>query len=277
MKAEESLIDKSDIFITPFVQLNAVLGGGIPSRKIVEVSGSYSVGKSTLALQLVAAAQKEKKPCLYADSEFSFTTDYAKIMGVDCKALDLVQEQYAEACLDALEAWATKHKNGIMVLDSIGALLPREEAEKGAEGRSIGLQARLIGSFTRRIVPILALKNHTLIVLNHTFTDLNSGKLKTSGGAKLEYAKSIWITLKRSYGKAPKRGADGLKSIIYIEVECRKNKTAATEGMKAEMELGTGNGFATQPIIFPQKKRGRPAKEVPLADIEKAAAHITNK
>lgn len=259
MKADESVLDKSDIFVTPFPLLNGVLGGGLPSRKIVEVSGSYSVGKSTLALQLIAAAQKEKKACLYCDSEFSFTTEYASIMGVDCKSLDLIQEQYAETCLDGLEEWAEKHKNGLMVLDSIGALLPKEEAEKGAEGRSIGLQARLIGSFTRRIVPILALKNHTLIVLNHTFTDLNSGKLKTSGGAKLEYAKSIWLTLKRAYGKAPKRASDGLKSVIYIEIECRKNKTAPTEGMKAEMELAQGNGFATIPLIFAPKKRGRPS------------------
>jgi len=260
MKADESVFDKSDILATPFPALNKILAGGLPSRKITEISGSYSVGKSTLALQLVAEAQKQKKPTLYCDSEFSFTTDYAKVMGVDCKELDLVQEQYAEMMLDALEAWAAKHKNGLIVLDSIGALLPREEAEKGAEGRSIGLQARLIGSFTRRIVPILALKNHTLIVLNHTFTDLNTGRLKTSGGAKLEYAKSIWLTLKTSYGKAAKRSSDGLKTLKFIEVEVRKNKVATTEGMKADLELLPGTGFATIPMVFSPKKRGRPAK-----------------
>jgi recombination protein RecA len=258
MKAHENPLDKFDLIQTPFPMLNTILGGGLPSKKIVEVSGQAAVGKSTLALQLTAEYQRQKKPCLWADSEFSFTTDYAKIMGIDTHELDLVQEQFAEAMLDAIEKWATSHQNGLVVLDSIGALLPREEAEKGAEGRSIGLQARLIGSFTRRIVPILALKNNTLIVLNHTFTDLNTGRLKTSGGAKLEYAKSLWLTLKRSYGKAPKRGSDGLKSVIFIECEVRKNKTAPTEGMKADIELQQGHGFATQPIIFPVKKRGRP-------------------
>ncbi len=262
MKASESEFNKFDVMETPFVSLNKILGGGLPSRKITEVSGSYSVGKSTLALQLVAQAQKNKKPTLYCDSEFSFTTEYAQAMGVDCKELDLVQEQYAEAMLDALEAWATKHKNGLIVLDSIGALLPREEAEKGAEGRSIGLQARLIGSFTRRMVPILALRNHTLIVLNHTFTDLNTGRLKTSGGAKLEYAKSIWLTLKTSYGKAAKRNGEGLKTLKFIEVEVRKNKVAPTEGMKTDIELEPGKGFATQPIVFPVKKRGPKPKVV---------------
>ena len=264
MKATDSPL-KPDIIATPFSLLNEVLGGGLPSKKIIEISGQASVGKSTLALQLIAEYQRLKKPALWTDSELSFTPDYAKIMGVDCKELDLiVQDTYAEALLDGLEEWAGKHKNGIIVLDSIGNLLPREEAEKGAEGRSIGLQARMIGSFTRRISPILANKNHTLIVINHTFTDLNTGRLKTSGGAKLEYSKSIWLTLKRSFGIVPKRSANGLKTVITIEVEVRKNKVSATEGMKANIVLQQGAGFATVPLVFPPKRRGRPPRVSPL-------------
>lgn len=261
MKASESDTDKYDVIKTGFEGLDTILGiGGIGTKKITEISGIWSVGKSTLALQVVASAQKDKRPCIYLDSEFSFSADYAKTLGVDCEQLDLVQEQFAEATLDALEEWATKHKNGVIVLDSIGALLPREEAEKGAEGRSIGLQARLIGSFTRRIVPILALRNHALIVLNHSFTDLQSGRLKTSGGAKLEYAKSVWLTLKRSYGKPSKRASNGHKTVLYIEAEVRKNKLAATEGMKTELEMTPGSGFATMFLPLPPTKRGRPAK-----------------
>src|SRR3990167_94241 len=264
MKSTESTLNQFDTIATPFPRLNEILGGGIPSKKIVEISGQASVGKSPLALQLVAEYQRLKKPALWCDSELSFTTDYAKIMGVDCKELDLIiQDTYAEAVLDDLEEWAGKHKNGIIVLDSIGNLLAREEAEKGAEGRSIGLQARMIGSFTRRISPMLANRNHTLVVLNHTFTDLNTGRLKTSGGMKLEYSKSLWLTLKRSFGKTPKRSANGLKTVITIEVEVRKNKTSPTEGMKCEIELLQGKGFATVPIVFPVRKRGRPPKRVP--------------
>ena len=253
MKASD-YIDKIEVIETPFPLLGGILGGGIPSKKITEISGAWSVGKSTLALQIIAGAQR-KKNCLWVDSEFSFSKEYAKKLRVDIKELDLEQNQYAEENLDALELWAEKHKNGIIVLDSIGALLPREEAEKGADGRSIGLQARLIGSFTRRIIPILSLKNHALIILNHSFTDLNSGRLKTSGGAKLEYAKSIWITLKRSFGKNPKRRSDGKKTVLYLEAEVRKNKVAPTEGMKCELEMIPGEGFQTEPI--PPTKRGR--------------------
>lgn len=256
MKAEESTLDTFDVIQTPFPLLNTILGGGVPTKKIFEVSGQWSVGKSTLALQIIGGAQKEKRPTLFCDSEFSFSKDYATKLGVDCKLLDLEQQQFAEQTLDALEAWATKHKNGLIVLDSIGALLPREEAEKGSEGRSIGLQARLIGSFTRRIVPILALQNHALILLNHSFTDIQTGRLKTSGGEKLSYAKSIWITLKRSYGKPAKRSSDGKKTILFIEAETRKSKISPTEGMKAELVFVPGDGFVTEEPA--PKKRGRP-------------------
>jgi len=266
MKATESTSDKYDIVSTTFPALDSILGtGGIASKKITEISGIWSVGKSTLALQIIASAQKEKRPCLFCDSEFSFSTTYATTLGVNCDELELEQNQYAEETLDALEAWATKNKNGLIVLDSIGALLPQEEAEKGSGGRSIGLQARLIGSFTRRIIPILSLKNHAFIVLNHSFTDLTSGRLKTSGGAKLEYAKSVWLTLKRSYGKPAKRSGDGKKTILFLEAEVRKNKLAPTEGMKCELEIIPGEGFISKPpTLFEAKKRGRPKNETTL-------------
>lgn len=211
-------------------------------------------------MQIVASAQKDKRKCCWLDSEFSFSSSYASVLGVDCDKLELFQEQYAEETLDALEKWATDNKNGVLVLDSIGALLPTEEAEKGSAGRSIGLQARLIGSFTRRIVPILAMKNHALIVLNHSFTDLASGRLKTSGGAKLEYSKSVWITLKRSFGKPAKRTGDGKKTLLTIECEVRKNKLAPTEGMKTELSIIPGEGFVTEAPA--PKKRGRPPTRV---------------
>lgn len=170
MKANLATTDQFDIIKTSLPSLDSILGtGGIASKKITEISGIWSVGKSTLALQIIASAQREKRPCLFCDSEFSFSSTYATTLDVDCDKLDLEQKQYAEETLDALEEWATKNKNGLIVLDSIGALLPQEEAEKGSAGRSIGLQARLIGSFTRRIVPILSLKNHALIVLYRVY------------------------------------------------------------------------------------------------------------
>lgn len=261
MKAIESKYSEQGNIPTGLTALDELLGGGIALGKITEFSGSYSVGKSTLALQIIAAAQK-KHDCLYADTEFSFTIPYAEKMGIDCKKLDIVQERIAEDMLNQVEEWATNHKDALIVLDSVGGILPREEAEKGSEGRSIGLQARLIGSFCRKIVGILAENSIALVIVNHQFTDIGTGKLKSSGGAKLEYAKSNWVTLRPMFGKTVSRATDGSKKVKPIEAELRKEKGMDTiEGKKCELILVAKQGFQNE---APVNKRGRPAKGVPL-------------
>lgn len=243
IKADKSPYAELTWIPTGFSKLNNILGGGIPTRKITEISGVFSVGKSTLALQIVAQAQKQGMDCLYADTEFSFTEDYAEKLGVDIKLLDLLQERYAETVLDEIEAWAEGHKGSIIILDSIGGLLPRQEAEKGAEGKTIGGQAKLIATFCRKIAPILAINNVALIVLNHQFTDIMSGRLKTSGGAKLEYAKSIWLMLKAA-NKRIMKGEDQIG--LVIEAEIRKNKLAGTNKQTAELSMLFGEGFSAE-------------------------------
>lgn len=240
-KADKSPYAELTWIPTGFSQLNKILGGGIPTRKITEISGVFSVGKSTLALQIVAQAQRLGMDCLYADTEYSFTEDYAEKLGVDIKLLDLLQERYAETVLDEIEKWSEEHSGSLVVLDSIGGLLPRAEAEKSAEGKTIGGQAKLIATFCRKMGPILAVNNVALLVLNHQFTDIMSGRLKTSGGAKLEYAKSIWLMLKAA-NKRLMKGDDQVG--LVIEAEIRKNKLAGTNKQKAELSMLFGEGFS---------------------------------
>lgn len=225
---------------TGFQALDKILGGGIPQRKITEISGVFSVGKSTLALHIVAQAQRSGMQTLWCDSEFSFTNDYATALGVDCDELDLIQGRFAEENLDAIEAWCEEHKGALIVLDSVGGLLPRQEAEKDASGKTIGGQAKLIATFCRKMIPLLAINYNSLVVLNHQFVDLMTGKLKTSGGAKLEYAKSIWLMLRA----ANKRIMQGDQQVgLVIEAEIRKNKLAPTLKQKCELEMIFGKGF----------------------------------
>lgn len=259
MKATDSIYGKAGNIDTGLIALNELLGGGIALGKITEFSGSYGVGKSTLALQVIGNAQK-KHDCLYADTEFTFTQEYAELLGVDCKELDLLQFRLAEDSLNAIEEWATAHTNSLIVLDSVGGLLPREESEKGAEGRSIGLQARLLASFCRRIIGILAENKNALVVINHQFTDVSSGRLKSSGGEKLAYHKSFWITLKASFGKQSSRATNGSKRNKYIEAELRKEKgMTTTEGKKVDLILEMNRGFVN-PDEVTLLKRGRPTK-----------------
>lgn len=240
-KASQSPFRQIDWVSTGFPALDKILGGGAPTKKILEISGVYSVGKTTLALTIIGNAQKLGMPCLFADTEYSFGADYAETLGVDPDELDVLTERYAEECLDEIEKWADKHNNALIVLDSIGGLLVRDEAEKDSAGKVIGGQAKLIAKFCRKITPILALNNIALIVLNHQFTDLMSGKLKTSGGAKLEYAKAIWLMLR----KANKRVMQGENQVgDVIEAEIRKNKLVGTMKQSVEITLLYGSGFS---------------------------------
>lgn len=243
MKASESPYRKIQWVPTRYTQLDKILGGGIPLRRITEISGKYGVGKSTLAYAVIAAAQKEKLDTLWADTEFSFGDDYAEMNGVEPAQLDLIQEHLAEDVLDMLEEWVREHKNAVVVLDSIGGLLTKEQAEKGVGEKVIGGQAKVVATFCRKITPLLAMNNVALVVLNHEFTDLMSGRLMTSGGAKLGYHKSIWLRLVPA-SKRLMKGEEQIGEVIQAEI--RKNKLAPTMKQSVELQLIYGEGFNRQ-------------------------------
>ena len=144
------------------------------------------------------------------------------------------------------------------MIDAIGALLPREEAEKTSESRSIGLQARIIGSFCRKIVPVIDDSDTALLILNHTFIPLGQMGVASSGGKKLEFARSAWLIMSGAYGKPVKRSPDGLKTLIPMMLEVRKNKLVSNAGTKIQIDLVQGAGFVGENVAAPEKKKGRP-------------------
>lgn len=260
MKASD-LIENKDIIETPFDGVNILLGGGISCGRITELAGSWSVGKSTMAYQIIAAAQRQDRPCLLLDSERALTNSYISSLGVDPDKLDLFRARTAEEYLDNLIEWAEekKHRGGLIVIDAIGALLPREEMEKTSEAKTIGVQARILGSFSRKIIPILDDNNIALLALNHTFIPLGKMGIASSGGAKWAYARSVWLILSRKYGAPTKRDATGKKTLIPMQIEIKKNKIVSNEGIKIDIDLVAGAGFVGETILLPEpKKRGRP-------------------
>lgn len=220
--------------------VNKLLGGGIPMGKILEISGSFSVGKSTLALIMLADAQKAGKKCLWADIEYSFQNEYATRMGVNTKKLFLLRERFAESAIDEIEKFAESNKDAVIVVDAIGAMLPRSEAEKESGGKVIGGQARLVASFCRKMAPLMHENNICVIALNHSFRDIMTSALKTSGGLKLEYHKSVSLNLRKGLKKVMK-GEQRVGDVIEIEV--RKNKLAPTLSQKGELIFLYGDGF----------------------------------
>lgn len=217
--------------------------GGIPRGVITEIFGDEGIGKTSVCLQLVARAQQMGLKCLWADVEWSYSPQYAASLGVDNKKLGLIRERFAEQTLDALEEAADSGKWDLIVLDSIGGILPRAEAEKGVEGKTIGGQAGLIAKFCRKIVPSIKIKDVALVVINHQFTDIMSGKLLTSGGKKLAYHKSLSIRLKAKFGSGGLKQGD-VKVGKVVVGEVRKNKMAGTEGLEVEGQLLFGSGFS---------------------------------
>lgn len=216
--------------------------GGIPRGVITEIFGDEGIGKSSVCLQLVASAQSRGLRCLWADVEWSYGASYAKSLGVDNSKVGLIRERYAEATLDGIEEAVESGEWDLVVLDSIGGILPRAEAEKGADGKTIGGQAGLIAKFCRKVVPLLRIHNVALVVINHSFIDIMSGKLLTSGGKKLSYHKSLSIRFKQKQGVSIKQGDRKVGKVVVGEV--RKNKLANTEGLELDGQLIFGLGFS---------------------------------
>lgn len=252
VKANEAEFSKVDWIPTGITKLDSALGGGIASKRIFECFGPYSSGKTSLALLAVSQAQNRGYTALWCDQEWSWEPDYAEKIGVDLDSLLLLQEHHAEDALDEIEKYVNEHTNTFVVIDAIGALLPRQESEKTSGEKTIGGQAGLVAKFCRKIVPLLALRNSVLFVINHQFTDIMTGALKSSGGAKLEYHKSQSLSLKRKYGASAKRASDGKVFEVVTEAEVRKNKVAGTLGTKVDLFMEPGNGFLVEGDLFQQ-------------------------
>lgn len=217
--------------------------GGIPRGVITEIFGDEGVGKSTLCLQLVANAQQLGLKCLWADVEWSYSPKYAEALGIDNTKLGIVRERFAEDVLDSLETEIESGKWDLVVLDSIGGILPRAEAEKGADGKTIGSQAGLMAKFCRKVVPALYINKVALIAINHQFVDIMSGRILTSGGKKLAYHKALSIRLKKKSGMVIKQGDKKVGKVVTAEI-WGKNKVGPTEGMQLDGQIIFGTGFS---------------------------------
>ncbi len=215
-----------DVIPTGSVLLDQALGvGGYPKGRIVEIYGPESSGKTTLALEAVAQAQKKGGRAAYIDAEHSIDPDYAKKLGVNIDDLILSQPDSGEQALEICEMLAQSNALDLIVVDSVAALVPQAELDGVMSDNQVGLQARLMSKGMRKIAGVLARTGCTVIFINQLREKVGvvyGNPETTTGGRALKFYASIRLDIRRA--EAIKEGANVIGNTVKVKVV--KNKVA---------------------------------------------------
>jgi recombination protein RecA len=186
---------------TTSLSLDAAIGiGGVPRGRVVEIYGPESSGKTTLALHIVAEAQKAGGMAAYIDAEHAMDAEYARNLHVQVDDLLISQPDSGEQALEICEALVRSNGVDVIVVDSVAALVPRAELD-GEMGDSLpGLQARLMSQALRKLTAIVASSNTTLIFINQIREKIGvmfGSPETTSGGRALKFYSSLRLDIRR--------------------------------------------------------------------------------
>lgn len=215
-----------EVVSTGLLSLDIALGVfGFPKGRIVEIYGPESSGKTTLALHAIASVQKNGGKAAFIDAEHALDPIYAKKLGVDLNDLLLSQPDNGEQALDICEALVRSEAIGIIVIDSVAALVPKAEIEGEMGDSHIGLQARLMSQALRKLSGVVNKTNTIVIFINQLREKVGvmfGSPEVTSGGKALKYYSSIRIDIRKS--EAIKNGSEIIGNKVNIKVV--KNKVA---------------------------------------------------
>jgi recombination protein RecA len=187
---------------TGSISLDIALGiGGIPRGRIIEIYGPESSGKTTLALHIIASAQKAGGIASFIDAEHALDPEYAKKIGVNIKDLLISQPDNGEQALDIVETLVNSGTMSIIVIDSVAALVPKAEIEGDMGDAHMGRQARLMSQALRKLTAIVAKSNCTVIFINQIRMKIGvvfGNPETTTGGNALKFYSSVRIEVRRS-------------------------------------------------------------------------------
>jgi len=186
---------------TNCLSLDAAIGvGGFPRGRIIEVYGPESSGKTTLALQVVAQAQKAGGIAAYIDAEHAMDPDYAEKLGVNIDDLLISQPDSGEQALDIAETLLRSASVDVIVIDSVAALVPRAEIEGDMGDSHMGLQARLMSQALRKMTSIISNSNTCFIFINQLRDKIGvmfGSPETTTGGKALKFYASVRLDIRR--------------------------------------------------------------------------------